>query len=151
MNIKITLATLITITFIALNINAQNILGTWKTIDDKEKGVEKGVIEIYETDKGTVEAKVLKVLDTRRAGAFPKCIDCTGTRKNQPIVGMIIMWDLKKDGKGYSNGQIVDPDTGKEWSVEIELANEDKLKVRGYFGFSLFGRNQYWYRYDGEI
>lgn len=134
------------IAFFSINVNAQSILGIWKTIDDKEKGLEKGLIEIYETDKGTIEAKVIKVLDTRKAGEFPKCISCSGSRKDQPIVGMVIMWDLKKDGDEYVDGNIVDPDTGKEWSVEAELESEDVLKVRGYFGFSLFGRNQRWYR-----
>jgi len=135
----------------AFSLNAQEIIGKWKTIDDKEKGLEKGIIEIYETENGTLEAKVLKVLDTRKAGPFPKCISCTGERKDQPIVGMVIMWDLKKDGEEYVDGSILDPDTGKIWSSEIKLEDENTLKVRGYFGFSLLGRNQYWYRYDGDI
>jgi uncharacterized protein (DUF2147 family) len=28
----------------------------------------------------------------------------------------------------------------------MELLSANKLKVRGYVGFSLFGRNQYWFR-----
>lgn len=59
---------------------------------------------------------------------------------------MEILWDLIKIGKVWDDGTIMDPKNGKEYSCKIELEGQDKLKVRGYLGFSLLGRTQTWFR-----
>jgi hypothetical protein len=42
---------------------------------------------------------------------------------------------------------ITDPRNGKTYRCIIKiLDNGAKLEVRGYIGFSLIGRSQYWYR-----
>ena len=60
--------------------------------------------------------------------------------------GIIIIQGLKKNGDEYSGGKILDPQHGKYYKCYINLENENKLKVRGYIGISLFGRTQYWHR-----
>jgi uncharacterized protein (DUF2147 family) len=59
---------------------------------------------------------------------------------------MIVLNDLTKDGEEWSGGTIMDPNNGKTYKCYLTLEEEDKLKVRGYIGFSLIGRTQYWYR-----
>ena len=50
-------------------------------------------------------------------------------------------------GDRWTGGQIVDPDNGKTYRCEIVVEDSgNKLKVRGYVGFSLFGRTEYWLR-----
>lgn len=120
---------------------AQSILGTWSTIDDTD-GQQKSHIEVYE-ENGKVYGKVIKLLP---AADITHCDECKGDKKGKPIEGMIIMNDLIKDGDGYSDGEILDPATGKVYSCFIELESADKLKVRGYLGFALIGRSQYWMR-----
>jgi len=51
-----------------------------------------------------------------------------------------------KDGDEYNSGTILDPENGETYKCYVELVSESKLKVRGYIGFSLFGRTQYWIR-----
>ena len=58
----------------------------------------------------------------------------------------MIIKGLEKDGDEYNDGKILDPQSGKLYKCLIELENADKLKVRGYIGFSLIGRTQYWHR-----
>src|SRR5690554_5289641 len=54
--------------------------------------------------------------------------------------------NVKKNKNEYDGGTILDPNTGKEYKSYIALESEDILKVRGYIGFSLMGRSQYWHR-----
>jgi uncharacterized protein (DUF2147 family) len=74
------------------------------------------------------------------------CTECTGKLKNKPLLGMVFLYGLKKDGKEYNDGNIVDPKTGKEYDCYIELEDQNTLKVRGYVGISIAGRTQYWKR-----
>ena len=59
---------------------------------------------------------------------------------------MEIIDGLTKDDDEWDSGKILDPKTGKVYKCILELEEVDKLKVRGYIGFSLIGRTQYWYR-----
>ncbi|WP_375558767.1 DUF2147 domain-containing protein [Bernardetia sp. OM2101] len=134
---------LITFGFTSSNPN-QTILGKWKTIDDETNKVS-SVIEIYEVN-GKVHGKIVEVLQEGR-DENTLCTECNGKRKNQKIMGMEILWDLEKESDTeWEDGEILDPNNGKTYSCQVELESNDKLKVRGYIGFSLMGRTQYWYR-----
>ncbi len=128
--------------FATAGLFAQEVTGKWKSIDD-ETGEAKSIIEIYKKD-GKVYGKIVEILNKDRQDA--KCEECDGANKNKPILGMVIMNGLEKDGDEYNGGTILDPQSGKEYKCLIELENANKLKVRGYIGFSLLGRTQYWNR-----
>lgn len=119
-------------------------VGTWTTIDDAT-GKAKSVVQITDIG-GKLEGKVLEVLQSDD-GPHPICKNCTGDRKDKPIEGMVIMWDVVKDGASWSGGRILDPKTGKVYKVSLTPSDGGaKLDVRGYIGFSLFGRTQTWQR-----
>jgi len=138
---NILLATALIISSIFIG-NAQSIFGKWKTIDD-ETGKEKSIVEIYQV-QGKAYAKILQLLEKDKADKL--CDKCEGDKKNQPIKGMIIINGLKKDGDEWNDAQILDPKTGKVYKCYITLEGDNKLKVRGYVGFALLGRTQYWHR-----
>lgn len=125
-----------------LSVTAQDIFGKWKTIDD-ETGKEKSIVEIYEKG-GKVYGKVVEILNKEKLDA--RCEKCKGDKKDQPILGMVIIDGLKKDGSEYSGGDILDPNKGKEYRCKIwvDEDNPDKLNVRGYVTFLY--RTQNWYR-----
>jgi uncharacterized protein (DUF2147 family) len=118
------------------------VIGKWKTIDD-ETGKAKSIVEIYEKS-GKIYGKVAAILEAEHRDKV--CLNCSGEDKNKPILGMIIIKGLTKEGSEYSSGKILDPKNGKLYKCYITLESKDKLKVRGYIGVSLFGRTQYWYR-----
>lgn len=120
----------------------QTVVGKWKTIDD-ETGEAKSIVEIYETD-GKIYGKVVDIINTERRNAI--CEKCNDTRKDQPVLGMVIINGLEKDDDEYEGGKILDPEKGKEYKCKIWLddENKDKLYVRGYVAF--FYRTQNWYR-----
>jgi uncharacterized protein (DUF2147 family) len=128
--------------FFSINVNSQSILGKWKTIDD-ETGEAKSVVEVF-SKSGKIYAKVVEVLDLVHKNSL--CQKCAGEDKNQPILGLIIIKGLSKDGSEYNSGEILEPKSGKLYKCVLSLESKDKLKVRGYIGFSLLGRTQYWHR-----
>lgn len=118
------------------------ITGKWKHVDDKD-GKEKSIIEIYEKG-GMLYGRVDALL---KDAPHKTCDRCPGELKGKPIEGMVIMKDMKKtETGGGEHGKIMDPGTGRTYSVQIELASQDKLKLRGYLGTPAFGRTQYWSR-----
>lgn len=133
---------LVLFTVVCFTTNAQTIFGKWNTTND-DTGKVDSVVEIYEKD-GKAYAKIVEIKDKNRQNAV--CDLCEGENKNKPLLGLNIMTGLKKDGDEWSDGEIVDPRNGKVYSCYITLVNENKLKIRGYVGFSLLGKTKYWKR-----
>jgi len=136
---------LFTLLFVAVagivSVQAQ-VTGKWKTVDD-ETGEAKSIVEVYEQN-GKIYGKVIEILNPAKKDK--KCQDCKGADKDKPILGLIIIKGLTKDGDEYTDGDILDPQKGKLYSCTIKLDGKDKLKVRGYMGISLIGRSQTWSR-----
>jgi uncharacterized protein (DUF2147 family) len=117
--------------------------GYWKTVDDETKKA-KSIVRIYEVD-GKLYGKVTEILTPGEEDKI--CEKCPGEDKDKPIKGLIILRELLADNGGYSGGTILDPNNGKTYSCKMALEDEGrKLKVRGFLGFSLLGRTQYWER-----
>jgi uncharacterized protein (DUF2147 family) len=128
--------------FFSISMNSQSIVGKWKTIDDTT-GEAKSIVEVF-SKSGKIYAKVAEILDPANKNSV--CKKCSGEDKNKPILGLTIIKGLSKDGSEYNSGEILDPNNGKSYKCALSLESKDKLKVRGYIGFSLLGRTQYWHR-----
>ena len=119
--------------------------GLWKTIDDNT-GKPRGLVRIIEVN-GEYRGRVEKIFPKPGEDPNPKCEKCDGTRRNQPVIGMTILWGITKYGDEYQGGEILDPENGKIYRAKIRLEDGgEKLNVRGFIGFSLFGRTQIWLR-----
>lgn len=139
---KLKLTILFAFLFTLVSLNAQSVIGRWKTFDD-ETGEAKSIVEITERD-GKIYGKVVEILNVSKKDA--KCIDCSDSDKDKPVLGLEILKGLSKDGSEYSGGKILDPSKGKLYKCTVSLDGSDKLKVRGYVGISAFGRTQTWVR-----
>lgn len=118
-------------------------VGTWKTYDDKT-GALHGLVQITETG-GELRGQILKSYDPEKPN--PVCDHCDGDRRGKPVIGMIFLWGLRKEGEEYRGGYILDPDNGKVYRARLHLADQgQKLRVRGFIGISLLGRTQTWVR-----
>jgi len=117
------------------------LVGRWTAMGDMDYKP-KAIINIYEED-GMLLGRVEQVLPD---ASTTICKKCDGDLKDKPIEGMVILTDLVKTDNGGKDGKILDPASGNTYSCYIELESPDKLKLRGYIGFSLLGRTQYWFR-----
>lgn len=119
--------------------------GRWLTIDDAD-GKPRSLVVIEET-AGELRGRIEKTFP--RSGDNPKhlCDQCEGARKDQPVIGMVFLWGLRKQGDEFSGGEILDPANGKVYRAKLQLSQDGKqLMVRGFIGISLFGRSQTWQR-----
>jgi uncharacterized protein (DUF2147 family) len=131
----------IVLLLISLSISGQTIIGKWKTIDG-QTGIEKAIVEIYKQDE-KIFGKIIEILESDNKDAL--CDQCEGDEKNQPVLGLILIKNMLKDGKYYRKGTIFDPEYGKKFRCRLKLTDDpDVLQVRGYIAF-LFS-TQYWVR-----
>ncbi|EQA38869.1 PF09917 family protein [Leptospira inadai serovar Lyme str. 10] len=119
------------------------VTGSWKTIN--EQGKEESVVEIYEQG-GKIFGKVTSLAEPNDKDGKPaRCTECDGPEKNKPVLGMVIINGLSPDGDKWSGGRILDPNDGVWYKCFLRsVEGGKKLEVRGYVGFSLLGRTQYW-------
>ena len=132
--------------FLMLSAESQTIFGKWKSID-AETGKIEAIIEVYK-EQNKAYAKIIDILNP--ADKDKICIYCKGKNKDKPILGLIILDGLKEDGDEWSGGKIVDPKNGNTYKCYIKLIDLNNLKLRGYIGISLFGRTEYWKRFEEE-
>jgi uncharacterized protein (DUF2147 family) len=118
-------------------------VGAWRTFDDKT-GKARAIVRIYEQDGklfGRIEQSFTPGSEHR------VCVPCTDERRNQPIIGLLIIRNIKQDGNEYSGGDILDPESGSVYRCKMHLEQSGaRLILRGYIGFSLLGRSQTWER-----
>lgn len=142
------LALMLTLPMLALSSLAlaqTSPVGTWTTIDDKTHKP-KSVVEIYEARDGSLAGRVNEILHSER-GPNPLCDKCDGANKDKPVKGMVILWGVKQKRDSWEGGKILDPASGKVYSVKVTPThNGNQLEVRGFVGFSLLGRSQTWTR-----
>lgn len=118
-------------------------VGLWRTFDDKT-GRPDGLLRIYERD-GNFFARIEQSSTPHDNARL--CTACTDERKNEPIIGLVIMRNMKLADGQYEGGDILDPRSGSVYRCKFRL-NEDGSRVvmRGFIGISLFGRSQTWKR-----
>jgi len=122
-------------------------VGVWRSIDDKTKQ-ERSIIRISE-ENGALKGVVEKLFDQPGDDPAHLCKECKDERKDKPIIGMTILWGLKKDGESWGGGEILDPHNGKIYRCKMTLSEDGKsLNVRGFIGISLIGRSQTWLRQE---
>ncbi len=118
--------------------------GTWHTISDVD-GKPRGIVSLKVTDGVLTGTVIGTLLPDETPGRV--CDKCRGARKDQPLLGMEILSGLRWDGRAWTGGEILDPDTGKTYRATIRLSDDGRsLTLRGYIGISLIGRSQRWVR-----
>src|SRR5690625_6648635 len=106
---------------------AQDSTAQWKTFDDKTKEAT-SVIEIFHHNRN-ISGKVAEILDPEDRNST--CKKCPGGDKGKPILGMVIIKNLKKKGDGYKGGTILDPRSGRGYKVELSLEERHVVKRGG--------------------
>ena len=123
-------------------------IGKWTTYDLDNTA--RTVVEIYQTGE-TLSGKVMRELHPKKGEvAEPVCASCPGDKKNQPKLGMVILWGLVPKGNKWVDGTILDTDSGKTYSCQIKDVSSDAkfLEFRAYVGMPLFGKTITWTKYE---
>jgi uncharacterized protein (DUF2147 family) len=121
--------------------NPDAVLGVWKN------GSGKGHIQIYKK-ANKYYGKILWLRDAKDVNGKPK-VDRRNddpAKRNQPLIGLVMMRDFKFEDGEWTNGHIYNPSDGKEYKAYMKLQDDNTLSVRGYVGFSWIGKTDTWTR-----
>jgi uncharacterized protein (DUF2147 family) len=123
--------------------------GFWQQADDD--GFVGGWFYFLERN-GLYEGRLVKMFKKPGAEEFSdKCLKCVGDQKEAPMLGLTIIKGMKRDGRKYDEGSILDPRDGTVYHAQLELSADGKeLSVRGYLGIPLLGQTQIWKRLSDD-
>ncbi|MFC5408621.1 DUF2147 domain-containing protein [Larkinella bovis] len=123
--------------------NPDAVLGTWLN------GTKRGHIQIYKKgDQYFGKLVWLKEPNDPVTGKPRTDVkNSQSSLRTRPLVGLDVMQGFIYDGgKVWADGNIYNPEDGKEYSCKLTLKDPNTLDVRGYIGISLIGKSQIWTR-----
>jgi uncharacterized protein (DUF2147 family) len=126
-------------------LSAQSIVGKWITYDIFDKSREESVVEIYE-----VEEQLFIRIDSiiPEEHRLDLCTRCEGSLKNEPIKGLKILKGARFEEGVWQGAKILNAKNGRWYGCIITPTSGDILKVRGFIGYPIFGKNLYWTRLE---
>ena len=120
--------------------NPDQIIGHWMSAENNLE------VEIYKADDN-YNAKVIWIDDsddkTRPMNTRCDLRNPDETLRKRKIIGLVVMNDLtyNKENNDWEHGKIYDPHSGKDWNAKACLTKDGHLRVRGYWGFQLLGKD----------
>jgi uncharacterized protein (DUF2147 family) len=120
-------------------------VGLWEQVDETS-GKAESWFRITERN-GVYEGAIVKIFYKPGEDQNWVCDKCEGAERGAPVLGLMLIKGMRRNGDTYEDGTIMDPRDGSVYRALMRLsADGRKLEVRGYLGISLFGRSQIWNR-----
>jgi uncharacterized protein (DUF2147 family) len=135
---KILLTICFIIPIMSLKAQSDRIVGIWLTAEKDAK------IEISQRESRFYGKMIWLTPNVDENGnPLTDTENPDASKRNRKLEGLEIISNLVyADGKW--KGKIYDPESGKTYSSEIKLVNEDTLELTGYVGLPMFGRTLIW-------
>src|SRR2546423_190439 len=93
--------------------------GLWEQVD--EKGRVGAWFQFAERD-GTYQGTLVKAFLQPGEKPQPFCTNCPGSAKNAPMLGLVLIKGMRRKGRLYENGRILDPRDGSVYQAMMEVS-----------------------------
>ncbi|ABD08530.1 conserved hypothetical protein [Rhodopseudomonas palustris HaA2] len=123
-------------------------VGLWQRTDTG-KPTGKPVVWVLMLDRGNnlYEGIVAKTFAQPGQPEIAVCEECEDDRKDQPVLGISLIRDMKRKGRVYENGNILDPRNGDVWKAMLTVSPDGQiLTLRGYLMTPALGKDEDWFR-----
>ena len=120
--------------------DAESPIGLWKGED--------ATFEMFESD-GKLSAKIVALSEPKTSEGKEKTDihNPDPTKRSHPIIGLVFIRGFaEKSNTRWEDGRVYDPKSGKTYSCIMDLQGPHKIKVRGFIGIELIGRDYIWTR-----
>jgi uncharacterized protein (DUF2147 family) len=144
------LCTLVVLAPLAAGAPQPTAAGLWERVDNS--GAPVAWFRIIDCN-GVYQGKMARIFS--KAGEHPsdlRCTACQGDQKNALVTGLTFIKGMRRNGRAYEGGSILDPRSGATYSARMELSPDgEQLEVRGYLGIPILGQSEMWKRIPDNL
>ncbi len=114
-----------------------DILGEWYTEGKEAK------IRFYESDD-YFHGKLIWLKDQEDNRPKLDQNNQDESLRNRTLLGINLIRKLEFQDGIWEDGEIYDPESGKNYSCLVKMKDEETLEIRGYLGMPAFGKSVIW-------